>query len=189
MVRRVTIRGASFIPEWIEFAGKTMKAKNSLENRKERSIEALACLMDHHGIIKILYLNMRTYESYSMWWNGSSLKNMMVYDHSITEVHESKILCKPGLDYEARKNLVVYQKHHAYLAWALICVVDVVYKHDVLHNDLNPNNVMLNFPRDQDGAVFIGVCDWGMATWTNKDALSNYGRDSLEELVKHKEKY
>ena len=64
-----------------------------------------------------------------------------------------------------------------------------MHKHDVLHNDLNPNNVMLHFPRDRDGVVFIGVCDWGMATWTNKEAPSNYGRDSLEELVKHKEKY
>ena len=53
MVWRVTICGASFIPEWIEFASKTMKAKNSLENRKERSIEALACPVDHPGIIKI----------------------------------------------------------------------------------------------------------------------------------------
>ena len=53
VVRRVTICGASFIPEWIEFVGKTIKAKNSLENRKEHSIEALACPMDHFGIIKI----------------------------------------------------------------------------------------------------------------------------------------
>ena len=29
VVRRVIICGASFIPEWIEFAGKTMKAKDS----------------------------------------------------------------------------------------------------------------------------------------------------------------
>ena len=28
-----------------------------------------------------------------------------------------------------------------------------------------------------------------MATWTNEEAPSNYGRDSSEELVKHKEKY
>ena len=67
MVWRVTICGASFIPEWIEFAGKTMKAKDSLENRKERSVEALACPVDHLGVIKIKYLNMRTYESYSKW--------------------------------------------------------------------------------------------------------------------------
>ena len=52
VVQRVIIRGASFIPEWIEFAGKTMKAKDSLENHKERSVEALACLVDHPGIIK-----------------------------------------------------------------------------------------------------------------------------------------
>ena len=73
MVRRVIIRGASFIPEWIEFAGKTMKAKHSLENRKERSVEALACPMDHPRVIKIQYLNMRTYKSYSLWWNGGSV--------------------------------------------------------------------------------------------------------------------
>jgi hypothetical protein len=36
VVRRVAIHGASFIPSWIEWAGKTMKATNSLENRKER---------------------------------------------------------------------------------------------------------------------------------------------------------
>ena len=63
VVRRVIIRSASFILEWIEFAGKTMKAKDSLENCKERSVEALACPVDHPGVIKIQYLNMRTYES------------------------------------------------------------------------------------------------------------------------------
>ena len=66
MVQRVTICGASFIPEWFEFAGKTMKAKDSLESRKERLVEALACHVDHPRVIKLEYLNMRTYESYSM---------------------------------------------------------------------------------------------------------------------------
>ena len=53
VVWRVTICGASFISEWIEFAGKTMKAKDSLENCKERSVQALACPVDHLGVIKI----------------------------------------------------------------------------------------------------------------------------------------
>ena len=35
VVRRVTICGASFIPEWFEFAGKTIKAKDSLEKSQE----------------------------------------------------------------------------------------------------------------------------------------------------------
>jgi len=34
VVRRVTIHGASSIPSWIEWAGKTMKAKNSFTTRK-----------------------------------------------------------------------------------------------------------------------------------------------------------
>ena len=67
VVQRMTICGASFIPEWFEFARKTMKAKDSLENCKEHSVEALVCSMDHPGVIKLQYLNMRTYESYSMW--------------------------------------------------------------------------------------------------------------------------
>ena len=88
VVRRVIIRGASFIPEWIEFAGKTMKAKDSLENRKERSVEALACLVDHPGVIKIQYLNMRTYESYSLWWNGGSIRDMRNYNKSMAELQQ-----------------------------------------------------------------------------------------------------
>ena len=46
-----------------------------------------------------------------------------------------------------------------------MCIVDVVHKQNVLHNDLNPNSVMLHFPWDRAGAVFIGICDWGMAIW------------------------
>ena len=61
-VQKATIRGARSIPEWIEFAGKTM----NLDNWKERLVEALACLVDHPGVIKLLYLNTRMYESYSM---------------------------------------------------------------------------------------------------------------------------
>jgi serine/threonine protein kinase len=70
-----------------------------------------------------------------------------------------------------------------------MCIVDIVHKQDVLHNDLNPNNVMLHFPRERDEAVFIGVCDWGMATWLGENAPSNYGRETAEELEKHRVKY
>ena len=103
VVRRVIIRGASFIPEWIEFAGKTMKAKYSLENCKERLVEALACPMNHPGVIKIQYLNMRTYESYSLWWNGGSIRDMRNYDKSVAETHPNEILSHHGADFESRK--------------------------------------------------------------------------------------
>ena len=35
-VRKVTIRGATSIPEWIEFAKKTMKVEKNKENRLQR---------------------------------------------------------------------------------------------------------------------------------------------------------
>ena len=71
-------------------------------------------------MIKLLYLNTRTYESYSMWWNGGSLINMMAYDRTIVEIHEDEILRHAGHDFEARQSLVTYRKHRAYLAWTLI---------------------------------------------------------------------
>ena len=100
-VRKVTIRGAVSIPEWIEYAGKTMKVEKNKENRLQRSAEVLACPVDHPGVIKLLYLNTRTYESYSMWWNGGSLMNMMAYDKTIVETHEDEILRRAGHDFEA----------------------------------------------------------------------------------------
>ena len=91
-VWKVTIRGAASISEWIEFVGKTMKVAKNLDNRKERSVEALACPVDHPRVIKALYLNTKTYKSYSMWWNGRLLMNMIAYDRTIVETHKSKIL-------------------------------------------------------------------------------------------------
>ena len=70
-----------------------------------------------------------------------------------------------------------------------MCIVNVVHKQDVLYNDLNPNNVMLHFPQDRPGAVFIGICDWGMAIWIQEEAPSNYGKKAEEDLRKHRAKY
>ena len=184
----MTIRGAASIPEWIEFARKTMKVEKNKENRLQRSAKALACPVDHLGVIKLLYLNTRTYESYSMWWNGG-LMNMIAYDKTIVETHEDEILRCAGHDFEAWQSLVKYRKHRAYQAWALMCIMDVVHKQDVLHNDLHPNNVMLHFLRDRPGAVFIGICDWSMATWIQEEAPSNYGKKTEEDLWKHRAKY
>ena len=115
--------------------------------------------------------------------------NMMAHDRTIVETHEDEILRSAGHDFEARQSLVTYRKHRAYLVWALMCIVDVVHKQDVLHNDLNPNNVMLHFPRDRPGAVFIGICDWSMATWIQEEAPSNYGKKAEEDLRKRRAKY
>ena len=101
-VRKVTIRGVASIAKWIEFVGKMMKVDKNLDNRKEQSVEALTCPIDHPRVIKLLYLNIRMYKSYSMWWNRGSLMNMLAYDRTIMDTHESKILQSPGHIFEAR---------------------------------------------------------------------------------------
>jgi hypothetical protein len=40
----------------------------------------LACPVDHLGVIKVMYLDRRTYESFTLWWNGGSLFAMRHYD-------------------------------------------------------------------------------------------------------------
>jgi hypothetical protein len=60
IVRMVEIHEVEAIPPYIEFAGKTMKLKDNLEHHKSRSTEALACPVDHPGVIKVMYLDQRT---------------------------------------------------------------------------------------------------------------------------------
>jgi hypothetical protein len=117
VVRMVEIHEVEAIPPYIEFVGKTMKLKDNLEHRKSRSTEALACPVDHPGVIKVMYLDRRTYESFTLWWNGGSLFAMCHYDRKYKQdQHESELLRSPGLDYEAWKRLVLYRKKRAHLA-------------------------------------------------------------------------
>ena len=95
----MTIRRAASIPKWIEFSRKMMKVNKNLENQKEWLVEALACPVDHPRVIKLLYLNTRTYESYSMWWNGGSLIRQ---SWTLTRAKSSKVqamISKLGRDW------------------------------------------------------------------------------------------
>jgi hypothetical protein len=89
-VRMVEIHEVEAIPPYIEFVGKTMKLKDNLEHHKSQSTEALACPIDHPGVIKVMYLDQRTYESFTLWWNGRSLFAMCHYDRKYKQdQHES----------------------------------------------------------------------------------------------------
>jgi hypothetical protein len=189
-VRMVEIHEVEAISPYIEFAGKTMKLKDNLEHHKSQSTEALACPVDHPGVIKVMYLDPRTYKSFILWWNGGSLFAMCHYDMKYKQdQHESEFLHSPGLDYEAQKRLVLYRKKCAHLAWALMNIMAAVSVEDVLHNDLSPNNVFLHFPINDDNVVNIGVCDWGLATWTGKVAPLLYGKPNDTQLDEAKKRY
>jgi hypothetical protein len=103
--------------------------------------------------------------------------------------HESELLRSLGPDYEARKRLVLYRKNRAHLAWALMNIMATVSVEDVLHNDLSHNNVLLHFPINDDNVVNIGVCDWGLATWTGEVAPLLYGKPNDTQLDKAKKRY
>jgi serine/threonine protein kinase len=40
---------------------------------------------------------------------------------------------------------------------------------NILHNNLSPSNIMLHFPLEKPENVYIGVCDWGMASHIEKN--------------------
>ena len=56
-IRRVRIARMENIPSDIDFAGKMPKANNDLDQRKERSMEALACSILHPSVIKFWALH------------------------------------------------------------------------------------------------------------------------------------
>jgi hypothetical protein len=59
----------------------------------------------------------------------------------------------------------------------------------MLHNDLSPNNVLLHFPINDDNVVNIGICDWGLATWTSEVAPLLYGKPNDTLLDEAKKRY
>ncbi len=61
------------------------------------------------------------------------------------------------------------------LAWAFLCIMNVVQQSKTLHNDLSQDNIMLHFPPDNLSVIYIGVCDWGEVGRLGEDNPSPYG--------------
>jgi hypothetical protein len=185
-IRRVRIARMENIPSDIDFAGKMPKADDHLDQRKERSMEALACSVSHVGVIKFWALHQDTMEAYTLWWNGGSL-------HSFWTKYDSKV--RPGIS-DDEYHLVnveglvpadvdrvkVYRKNRVKLALSLLTIMDKCHAQNILHNDLSPSNIMLHFPPGKSGNVYIGVCDWGMASRVKENVASLYGYQKKEEM-------
>jgi RIO-like serine/threonine protein kinase len=65
-----------------------------------------------------------------------------------------------------------FQKKRMELAWALLHIMDEVHKSHDLHNDISPDNILLHFL--EESKVYIGVCDWGLATKSTEPMKSLY---------------
>jgi hypothetical protein len=56
--------------------------------------------------------------------------------------------------------------------------MDEVHKSHNLHNNISPDNILLHFP-EEGSKVYIGVCDWGLATKSTKPIKSTEPMKSL----------
>jgi serine/threonine protein kinase len=69
----------------------------------------------------------------------------------------------------------------------LLHIIDEVHKSHNLHNDISPDNILFHFPADK-SQVYIGICDWDMATNSKEPMKSLYAfTDTIleaEELAK-----
>lgn len=185
-VRKVRIYGLDQIPDYIHFAGKVHKASTAKERRIQRSVEALACPINHPGIIKFWAIHAESMEAYTLWWNGESMRDMFTLNSKVSPSFTlENIMGLLTLSEEQRKRITLFRKNSAKLAWALVYVASLVHKASVLHNDLSPSNVLLHFPSICDTEIYIGICDWGIASRLHEGAPSHYGYPNEEETRKH----
>ncbi len=186
-VRKVRIEGMEKIPAYIAFAGKVSKAKTKREGRMERSVEALACPLNHPGIIKFFAIHSTSNEAYTLWWNGGHLNDMRHLDRSVVPTIEwNEIQKATRLPEEKQKELSLFRRHKAKLAWALVYVTSLMHKSKVLHNDLSPVNIMLHYPDYSNEIINIGICDWGISSRIGEGAPSHYG--SKSELLRDRDR-
>jgi hypothetical protein len=86
--------------------------------------------------------------------------------------------------------ILAYHTRAAKLAMSLIMTMACVHKNKILHNDNSPSIILLYFPPDHVNRVYIGVCNWGMATYFIEEVSSVYGYPTKAEMEKNeKERY
>jgi serine/threonine protein kinase len=96
------------------------------------------------------------------------------------------ILNHPAHTMQELEMIKAYRMKAAKLAMSLIITMARVHKSKILHNDISPSNILLHFPPDHIDRVYIGVCDWGMATRFIEDEQSVYGYPTKAEMEKNK---
>ena len=182
-VRKVRISGMKGISLHIEFAGKLPTARTEKEKREQRSLEAMVCPISHPGVIKFWALHPQSMEAYTLWWNGQNLsKFWQINSKASKAASANSILSNQAITMEESWRINAYRKNRAKLAWALMCIMEKIHKAKLLHNDIGPANVMLHFPPDKLEEVYIGVCDWGLASRMVESEASRYGYASTEAL-------
>jgi serine/threonine protein kinase len=125
----------------------------------------MAVTIPHAGVIRFSAIHAERYEGYAFWWNGGTLWDMFNLDNRYSDDIAARVAYDntSGDELLRAEHLCRFQKKRTELAWALLHIMDEVHKSHNLHNNISPDNILLHFP-EEESKVYIGVCDWGLAT-------------------------
>jgi hypothetical protein len=120
-IRKVQISRVVNISTVIDFAGKKSKATSEGAKRKEHMVEALACPIEHVGLIKFWTVNSKTMEAYTLWWNGESFRSFMRINSKVSPAENyENILNHPAHTMQELEMIKAYRTNAAKLAMSLI---------------------------------------------------------------------
>ncbi len=70
---------------------------------KQLSMEALACMCEHVGVIKILAIHIEITKAYTLWWNQRTFQEMLDYNMKYSPIMDNRtLLHQVGLDMEGQ---------------------------------------------------------------------------------------
>lgn len=186
-IRRVRIEGCPGILPYWEFAAKLSNHHRTQPRlaKLEHQNESMAVRIPHPGVIRFNAVHATRNEGYSYWWNGGTLRRMLFLDRDYPDDIHIRLLHPNTTEkqFEEAHQLARFRKKRTELAWAFLHIMNAVHLAKYRHNDISIDNIMLHFPQDE-SKVFIGVCDWGMATVDSEEVKSLYTFTSEGERQK-----
>jgi hypothetical protein len=186
-IGKVCISRMANIHSIVDFARLKSKTASKKANQNKRSVKALACPIEHPGVIKFWAINSQRMEAYTLWWNGRSVKSFWNINSKVSKAIEYQyILKKSHMTMQDIEKILAFRSKCAKLALSLIMTMACVYKSKIFYNDIPPFNILLHFPPDHIDRIYIGVCDWGMATRFIKEVPLVYGYPTKEKMERNK---
>ena len=133
-VRGVRITKMAGIPTDCDFAAKKSKAATPLLQRQAQSIEACVNPIHHLGMINFWTVHHKTMESYTLWWNGSSLASF--FQKLNSKVSETIVLenikfSSGELLPDELNKVTLYRRNRAKLALSLLIIVEKCHAHGI----------------------------------------------------------
>jgi hypothetical protein len=124
-------------------------------------------------------------KTYTLWWNGGSLKSFWInYNSKVSEAtsYEDYHLVNASLLPVDVDKVKAYRKNRVKLVLSLLTIMDKCHVGNILHNNLSPSNIKLHFPLKKLENMYIGVCNWGMASCVEEEKSSSYCYQTKAEM-------